>query len=198
MYHHLTASSRVLLLVTLGLLSACKTPPQSMWYHRGPESLIDVSSEVVNLSVATPKDLTALSKWVATDTPTRAELQCNLNVKTCRDALNILEKKGVTVTAVPMNSGTVILVYERVVARDCEQQYRTKRISTYSEPSGSFGCATSANVVQMVSDKSVFINPAISDTPSAAGAVSAVRRANAPKAAPAAYSVGDSLAKRTN
>jgi type IV pilus biogenesis protein CpaD/CtpE len=67
------------------------------------------------------------------------------------------------------------------VARDCDQHFRDTKTSSYNEPSKSFGCATSANIVQHVSDKSVFVNPAISDVPSARGAVSAMQRMNAPR-----------------
>ena len=191
MLYRLITRPRAFLLVTLGILSACTTPPQSMWYHRGPESLLDVSSEVATLNIASQRDLDALAKWIATDAPTRADLQCSTGSKICRDAVKLLEKHkvNVTVTAAPVNVAT--LVYERIVARDCEQQYRTQRISTYSEPSASFGCATSANIVQMVSDKSSFINPSVSDNPSASSGADALKRLSQRK--DRVYSASDSL-----
>ena len=67
--------------LALGLLalSACQPKPSdSAYYNRGgPESLLDVSSEVVNLSVADPAALQELSTWIKQDQPTRAELYCN-------------------------------------------------------------------------------------------------------------------------
>ena len=56
-------SALVLLLVT-----ACGAPNAS-FYNRGPESLLDVSSEVVNLSVRDQSDLAALTAWIEKDHP---------------------------------------------------------------------------------------------------------------------------------
>lgn len=196
MLHSLTITRGVLVLVALGMLTACevKKPESTAFMHRGPESLIDVSSEVVTLNIATQKDLSDLRKWIASDAPTRAELQCDVGTRICRDALKMLEKKGVAISTLPSPANSVTLVYERILARDCKQRYRDQRTSLYNEPSKSFGCATSANVVQQVSDKSVFVNPALSDTPSAVNAVNAIHRSNVPRSQiTQPYNVADPL-----
>src|SRR5258708_7396846 len=110
----------VCLLLTL---AACSAPKDS-FYNRGhPESLLDVSSEIVNLNVRDKADLDALSTWIEKDAPTRAELFCDANLKTCRDAVTLLESREVAVSVTPSPNNAVTLTYERIVARDCNQRY---------------------------------------------------------------------------
>ncbi len=187
---------KVLSLVAALTLAACSGARDSEFMSRGgPEALIDVSSEVVNLSIADKKDLEALSTWIATDAPTRAELQCDASAKLCREALSILEKKGVAISTVPSAANTVMLTYERILARDCNQRYRETKSPRSGAPAPSFGCAVSANIVQHVSDKNAFVNPSISDTPSSVSGISAIYRMHkeANSNAKSAYSVKESL-----
>lgn len=172
--------SKLILGAALLTLAACGPKPgDSAYMNRGgPESLIDVSSEAVNLNIATKKDVDALSQWIAGDAPTRADLQCDISSKTCKDALNVLKKKGVEVTSTPSANNTVTLVYERILARDCNQRYREPQGQMYNAPHPALGCSVAANIVQHVSDKSVFVNPAISDVPLSTGAVRGLGRLN--------------------
>jgi hypothetical protein len=192
----MTTVFRVGMLMVALVMAACAPRDSAFMNRGGPESLLDVSSEVVNLSIASKKDLDALADWVAGDQPTRADLMCDAQAKNCRDALKILETKGVAVNTSGGAANTVTLVYERILARDCNQRYREPKNKLFNAPAPSFGCSVSANIVQQVSDKKAFINPAISDDPSAASGVMAVQRMNAPKSTPtAAYSIQNSLTK---
>ena len=175
-------------------LAACNAPPKSSFYNRGaPESLLDVSSEVVNLSVRDKNDIQALSNWIEKDAPSRAELMCDGNLPSCQSAVKALEARDVNVSLTPSPNNTVTLVYERIVARDCNSRYLDNGFSVYGAHQPSFGCAIAANMVQQVSDKREFINPAISDDPSAVSAVSAYRRGMTPtKEIVNRYGVGSS------
>lgn len=174
----------ILSTAALLVLAACNTskePSQSAYYNRGPESLLDVSSEVVNLSVATPADITALKNWIAQDAPSRAELYCPDADGRCADARRVLGSQGVSVMNVPSGDYSVALVYERILARDCKQKFiDNASANSYNAPMPSLGCSVSANMVQHVSDKQQFVNPSIMDTPRATGAVSAYHGAYAP------------------
>ena len=56
---------------------ACSQIPKEAYYNRGePESLIDVSSEVVNLKIQSPASVEEITSWINRDQPTRAEISC--------------------------------------------------------------------------------------------------------------------------
>lgn len=195
---HLIPSLRA---VTLGLalaasLTACDpVPPNSAFLNRGgPESLLDVSSEVVNLNAASASDMVELSNWIDHDQPTRAQLNCDGTDKRCGEARKILELHGVPV--VPgtgtSNDQSVSLMYERILARDCNQRYVDRVTNDHNVASPSFGCSVAANMVQQVTDKQEFISPNVSDDPSAKRAVNDYHRAFAPRLVVDPYSVGES------
>ncbi len=58
---------------------------------------------------------------------------------------------------------TVSLIYERVMARDCDNRYIDNSKDSASFHHASFGCSVRVNMVQMVTDKRQFINPALMD-----------------------------------
>lgn len=179
----------LLALTALAALAACTKPHESAFYNRGPESLLDVSSEVVNLSVAGPTELTELSTWIDQDQPTRAELYCLEGDIRCTEARQVLDLHGVPTMLVPSNENSVALVYERILARDCRQTFIDNHSNAWNAPHPSFGCAMSANVVQHVSDKQQFVSPNLMDVPRANGAVGAYDRAMTPRAIPEPYTV---------
>lgn len=179
------------------LLAGCGHPPSSpstAYLNRGgPESLIDVSSEVVNLRAATAKDVRELGTWIAKDAPSRAQLNCATDSKSCKDARKLLTARGVTVTDGLTGDDSVTLVYERVVVRDCEQRYVDNRDNFYNLNHPSFGCAVASNMVRQVTNKEEFINPDLSDSPSAVRAVNDYRRAHTPRPVVAPYDINESL-----
>ena len=187
------------LLLGLMALSACQPKPSdSAYYNRGgPESLLDVSSEVVNLSVADPAALQELSTWIKQDQPTRAELYCNDGDARCTQARKVLDLHGVPTMTVPSGEYNVALVYERILARDCKQRFVDNSKNQWNTSHPAFGCSVAANMVQHVSDKQQFIAPNLTDVPRAVGAVQAYDRAMTPRAAPTTgYSVEQSLTEQ--
>lgn len=158
-------------LLLLGLTAACGRYEDGAFSRGTPERLLDVSSEVVNLSVASSAQVDELSQWVGRDQPTRAELYCSEGAPLCREARQVLELYGVPMLFVPSNSQTVTLVYERVLARDCKQAYEDKLDQWHNENHPAFGCSISANIVQHVAQKQQFISPNLSDYRDAESAV---------------------------
>jgi hypothetical protein len=180
------------------LLSGCKlVHNEAEFYARGgPEALLDVSSEVVNLGVGSKEDLKQLSTWIAGDAPTRAELFCDAALKGCKDAQALLHTRGVETNLTSSPENMVTLVYERILARDCNPRFIDNRSRLSNEPSSAFGCSLSANIVQHVSDKRDFINPSLMDDSSSVRPVSTHRRAMAPGTAkPAAPDVRAALTR---
>lgn len=175
-------------------LSACQQPSSAAFFNRGaPESLLDVSSEVVNLSTGGKDQLRALSDWVAKDKPSHVELYCNEKFANCKEAKRILTSNAIPTNVIASGNNTAMLFYERIVARDCNPRYLDTGTSMYNESAPSFGCSLSANIVQHVSNKRDFINPNISDDPSATAAVGALRKAYDPATSRAAQSAQKSM-----
>lgn len=159
------------------LLSACSEIPKEAYFTRGsPESLLDVSSEMVNVQLDSDASLDELTSWINQDQPTRAELYCMEGERTCTRANKILEQFGVPVLFVSAADNNVALVYERVLARDCESRYIDNRINPYELNHPTFGCSTASNMVQMVSNKQQLVSPALMDYPDAEKAVQAYGR----------------------
>lgn len=159
--------THVLLLLLAG---ACSRIPGETYFNRGsPESLLDVSSEVVNMNMASTASYEELAALVAKDPPTRVQINCRVEDTTCTKAHHLFESHSI-----PLETGGpegVTLVYERVIARDCENRYIDNSINPYNLHPPTFGCSIAANMVQMVSNKKQFTNPSLMDYPDADKAV---------------------------
>ncbi len=177
-------------------LAGCGAPPSaSSYFNRGgPESLIDVSSEVVNLNASSAREVKELATWIENDRPTRASLNCAITDKFCTEAKKILELHGVPVTAGQSAQQSITLVYERILARDCAKAYVDNPDNFYNTNHPSFGCSIASNMVQQVTDKQEFVNPSLADDPSAVRAVNDMRRAFTPRDIVKPYAVDESLA----
>lgn len=186
------------LILSGALLAACGPRPSDNAYlnRGGPESLIDVSSEVVTLSIASEKDRADLAAWIERDQPTRVELSCSNAGNACDETQKILELSGVPYNDVAAVANAVTLVYERILARDCSARYVDNPHNFYNTNHRAFGCAISANMVQQVTDKQEFISPVLADNPSAVRAVNDHKRAYAPRDIVKPYSVEESLAAK--
>lgn len=166
-----------LALVALSSMSACKKIPAEAYFNRGaPESLMDYSSEVVNLSIASAVEVNEFSSWVNRDQPTRAELYCTSGSAQCDEAKKVLDLFSVPYTHVPSSQATATLVYERSLARDCEQRYIENGENHYNLNHPTFGCSLSANIVQHASDKKQILNPNIMDDPYSTRSVQTYKR----------------------
>lgn len=151
-------------LPTIMLLSACNDIPRESFFNRGdPESLLDVSSEVVTVQLASDRSVDEVVDWVDRDQPTRAELLCTESAPACTAAKEVMGLYGIEYTVVPSEENAAHLIYERVSTRDCEHRYIDNHINPYNMSHPAYGCATASNMVRMVSDKRQFVNPALLD-----------------------------------
>jgi Pilus biogenesis CpaD protein (pilus_cpaD) len=171
------------ILLLSAALAACSKIPKEAYYTRGqPESLIDKTSEVVNLKVESPANVDEITTWINHDQPTRAELKCMAGDSLCNEVTTVLHQFGVPVRYAPSPDNTLALIYERVQARDCENRYIDNTVNPYNLNHPTFGCTISVNMVQMVTDKREFTNPALMDYPDANKTSQALGFYNTPSA----------------
>jgi type IV pilus biogenesis protein CpaD/CtpE len=148
------------LVVSLG--GCAKDIPSQAYANRGSaESLLDVSSEIVTVDLSGDESLAELTKWVEGDQPTRAEILCAEGDVRCDQAEQTLSLYNVKSEWLPSQTSEVNLIYERVIARDCENRYIDNRINPYHFNHPAFGCSVASNMVQMVADRQQFTNPSL-------------------------------------
>lgn len=146
------------------LLSACSQIPDEAYFNRGsPYSLLDASSEVVNVALVSEDSVAEVVQWVDQDQPTQAELYCLDGDPVCMQTLETLEMFRVPVHYVSAADNNLVLIYDRIVARDCDNRYMDNPVNPYNLSHKSFGCSTAVNMVQMVGDKRQFTSPALLD-----------------------------------
>ncbi len=186
----------LLSIVALTALMGCATIPPEAYVNRGsPESLLDVSSEVVNLDVSSPQARAELAQWVEEDAPSRAELYCSdaADPSVCEEAESILQLYGVPYQQVSSSEQVAVLVYERVLARDCVNRYIDNAVNPYHLHHPSFGCSLAVNMVQQVTDRRQFIRPNLLDSMDAKKAAQVHDVYMTAPEAPSNEGIGDSL-----
>ncbi len=145
-------------------MSACSIIPNEAYTNRGsPESLLDVSSEIVTVELLSENSINEVADWVEGDQPTRAEIYCVEGDVLCDAAEEIFVVFGVEYEWLPSSSSEINLVYERVLAHDCENRFIDNRINPYNMNHPTFGCSMASNMVQMVSDRRQFVSPSLLD-----------------------------------
>lgn len=156
-------------LVSILLLTSCHSMHSSMESSENnaaivtPASLLDSSAEQINIDLANDSSVDQLKDWLENDQPSRAELSCFEGYKNCMDARKVLASYNVpfSLSQADNKHGQVVLVYERIVARDC-----LDKVDTHGNTQT--GCANSSNILHMISNHRQIIQPALSDLPRAA------------------------------
>lgn len=149
-------------------LAACAPMPKEAFFDRGhPESLLDVSSEVINFKLASPATVQEITDTLNKEQPTRATVNCQERSSLCKEVKSVMHQFKVDVKYHPSNANTVSLVYERTQARNCQNRYIDRTWNPYNLNSPTMGCSVAINTVQMVSDKHQFTDPALMDAPDA-------------------------------
>ncbi len=143
------------------LLSACSSRLPA---RVSTESLISASAEKVSFALVNSDSINSISSWIADDKPTNAEISCINADMICLEAQHALKQSSVPfkMAETPNGSDSVTLMYERVTARNCSTR--------------GFGCAVSANSVQMVPGLTQFTSPKVSGFASGEGAVAGYKR----------------------
>ncbi len=164
------------LLPALALAACADVPPAAYQTHGNPETLLDITSERISfpLNLDSVGDLTT---WINKDRPQRAELSCTVNDPSCYNAIGVLKQSGIPYKEVQSKNGSnsLALIYERVLARDCDARYVDNHYNDLNLNHPTFGCAVAVNSVQMVTDRGEFLSPALRDFTDARRADAAYR-----------------------
>lgn len=146
--------------LALSLVSACSVIPQGANQPYTPESLLDVSQEVVTIDAVSASSASELSGLLESNSPSRVVVACNPSVGACKKAIKVLNQYGVPYETAS-EGPAIALHFDNVVAHDCEQGFVSNHINPYNLNYSALGCSVSANTVQMVSDRRQFHNPAV-------------------------------------
>ncbi len=138
----------------------CSKIPTEAYNNRGnPESLLDVSSETVTVELGSPSSIDEIKEWVESDQPSSAIIYCVEGDLLCDSAEETLDLYGIEHEWIASDYSEISLVYERVIARDCQNSYIDNRINPYNLNHPTFGCSMASNMVQMVTNRNEFVNP---------------------------------------
>ncbi len=136
--------------------------PQAYQIQNSPEKLMTVVSDTVRIDLGQKNYTEQLTDMLSDNPPTRAVLHCIATTKACKNAARILTRNKI-VTENGGSGNDVALVYEHTEARDCNQRYVDNSINEDNLNYESLGCATTANIAQMVTDKRQFTKPNMLD-----------------------------------
>lgn len=168
----------ICLLVVLSV-GACSNIPKEAYESRGgPEDLLVVSSERVEVALNSKGAIKELSDLIEDEKPTSAELLCLDSNGLCKKAEKVLKKSDVSVEHENVASNKVVLVYERIAVRDCDNSFMSNHINPYNLNHPTFGCSTSLNMAQMISDKTQITDPVLLGLPDAAPAMKKLEKLN--------------------
>jgi hypothetical protein len=120
-----------------------------------------VSSEIVTVELTSEESLAELTEWVEGDQPTRAEIRCEEGNVMCDQAEQTLSMYNVEYEWIPSQVSEINLIYERVIAHDCENRFIDNRINPYNLNHPAFGCSVASNMVQMVTNRQQFVSPSL-------------------------------------
>ena len=141
--------------------AACTVIPKSAYSDQWKaESLVDVSTESVNVDLGRRNALAQLANMIRSQEPTSATLYCS-NMQVCDRAGSFLDNNGIPYEIRNAESNVASLSFERPVARDCDNRFIDNRINPYNLHHPTFGCASGVNSVQMIRDKRQITDPLI-------------------------------------
>jgi len=177
-------SNLSVVLMSALLISSCSQIPEQAHFNRGdPTIQLNYSKERINLSLSNLKSIDELKDWIKRDKPNRAEIACFASAPVCRDAERVLKENGIPVDYANSGSG-IALIYEKVLASDCDPSFITNHINPYNLNHPAYGCSIRGNMLQMVSDRKQFTNPAMMGNASGEKAIQAMEGYRQPPTSP--------------
>lgn len=149
------------------MVASCTTAPEGAYFNRGePESLLDISTEVVNINLTSRESVQKVIAVINKEQPTRARVSCKATDSLCKQVQGVMKQFKVPVEYRSANAGSVSIVYERIMAHNCQNRYiditadyNNNNMNNLNYPT--LGCSVAINTVQMVTDKHQFTDPAL-------------------------------------
>ena len=149
-------------ILSVALIACSQNIPREAYFNRGtPESLLETSSEAINIKITSRASVQEVLNLLNKDQPTRADLKCVSGEALCEQTKKILQQFAVKVQYSSQPSNVVSLVYQRTLAKDCDQRYIDNPVNNANLNYPTYGCATASNMVQMITDKTQITSPKI-------------------------------------
>jgi hypothetical protein len=130
--------------------------------YDGPESLLMEARDAVSIDLGRKDYGERLNDALSDTPPARAILNCPPAQADCKRARTLLSKHPIALTSRSEGS-SVVLIYESLKAQDCDQRYVNNANNAGNLHYASRGCAISANMAQMISDKRQLTQPKLLD-----------------------------------
>ncbi len=158
-------------------LAACQSTTTADYANPGDaERQLVYNTQTTAIELTNRDSLDRLRETLAMDTPSGAQLTCVDQDPLCPAAQSALLKAHIPLEVkAPSESeqdtdkttekaeSTVMLTYKRLAVRGCENRYIDNSINSANIAQASLGCSIRSNMVQMVTDKQQFVNPALLD-----------------------------------
>lgn len=147
--------------LVVGLVQSCTRIPDQEGFSRGqPENLLSVNSESVSIDLNQRNAMAQLVNYVNNSEISRAIITC-ANGLLCSRVESVLEQYGVPYDVQSGPTDSVAVVYDRIIARDCDNKFYSNHINPYNLNHATFGCSTAMNQALMVRDKRQFTDPLV-------------------------------------
>jgi len=160
-------------------IAACTPVPKEAYFNHGePESLLDISTEVVNVGLTSQASVEKVIAVINKEQPTRAQVSCRDGDPLCRQVKSVMKQFKVPVQYHTAKASTVAIIYERVMARNCQNRYIDNAPNLDNLNSPTLGCSVAINTVQLVTDKHQFTDPALMGDPDAVKPLQAMTNYN--------------------
>jgi type IV pilus biogenesis protein CpaD/CtpE len=147
--------------VLVVLTQSCSRIPDEAGFTRGqPESLLSANSESVSIDLGQRNALAQVVNSISNDSASRAILTCS-NGLLCNRVETLLNEYGVPYEVQSGSGNSVAIVYDRIIARDCDNKFVSNHNNPYNLNHTTFGCSTAMNQAMMVRDKRQFTDPMV-------------------------------------
>lgn len=151
-------------ILVAGALQSCSRIPEETGFTRGqPETLLSVNSESISIDLNQRNSLAQLVNYVNNSDVSRAVVTC-ANSMMCGRVESVLEQYGVPYDVQSGSTDSVAVVYDRIIARDCDNKFRSNHHNPYNLNHPTYGCSTAMNQAMMVRDKRQFTDPMVLGT----------------------------------
>ena len=151
-------------LLGLVVLAACAEVPPDPYSDKGaPETMLSVSSEVVNFDLDSPSLLGDLSDALTKNPPSSATLNCSSTGQVCANVRAVFNRFDIHLQESSGKEVGVTLLYDRMVTHSCQNRYVDNMFDHNELNHPAFGCSVRSNMLNMVVDKKQFTSPAALD-----------------------------------
>lgn len=147
--------------ILASVAQSCSKIPNETGFTRGQaESLLSVNSESVSIDLGQRNALAQVVNYVNNDNASRAILTCS-NGLLCNRVESVLNQYGVPYEVKSGAGNSVAVIFDNIIARDCDNKYYSNHNNPYNLSHTTFGCSMAMNQAMMVRDKRQYTDPVV-------------------------------------